>query len=110
MSLLSPMLLQAQLESATHAAREYEHAAHASDAQLRDASRQLQELQRHSEELAGRCEAAGRARQQAEEQGRQQLAAMEVRYRAGGTQAHQRAGTAYASVLVINFLLLASAP
>jgi uncharacterized protein involved in exopolysaccharide biosynthesis len=77
------LLLQAQLESATRAAREYEQAAHASHAQLRDASRQLQELERRSEELARRCEAAERGRQQAEEQAKQQLSAVEVRLRAG---------------------------
>jgi chromosome segregation ATPase len=79
------LLLQAQLESATRAARDYEQAAHASDSQLREASRQLQELQQRAEELGRRSEAAERARQQAEEQAKQQLAAAEVRGRPGST-------------------------
>lgn len=71
-------LLQGQLESASRAAKEYEQAALESDSRLREVSRQALELQFKCEELSRKCEAADQARQLAEEQGKQQLAAAEV--------------------------------
>lgn len=71
--------LQSQLESATRAAKEYEQAAVDADSRLREVSRQVLDLQMKCEELSRKCEAAGRDRQQAEEQCKQQLAAAEVR-------------------------------
>ncbi len=68
-------LLQAQLESATRQAREYEQAAVDAEARVREASRQLLDAQHKCDELAKKCEELERAKQQVQ----QQITAAEVR-------------------------------